>query len=139
MHPRLYLHSRYSFALSNDTPKADMAGGCVDRLGVACGGTVTPAVVRCAEMGAALDHLAGNLDVRLAGIVACGLGASAGVFRDTAGFRRIGLMLLGVPVGGPLPDIADHVVNAIAVWRERGDRRCALEAVVVQVLPRKFT
>src|SRR5260370_634178 len=128
------LHSRYSFPFSDHTPKSDMAGGCVDRLGVACGGTVTPAVIRCAEMGAALDHLAGNFDVGLAGIVACGLSAPARIFRNAAGLRRIGLMLLGVPVGGPFPDVADHVVNAIAVWRERGDRRCALEAVVVQVL-----
>src|SRR6266704_7073866 len=111
MHPRLYLHSRYSFALSNDTPKSDMAGGGVDCLGVACGGTVTPAVIRRAEMGAALDHLAGNPDVRLGGIVACGLGASAGVFRDTAGLWRIGLMLPGVPVGGPFPAVANHVVT----------------------------
>src|SRR6266700_6172500 len=106
------VHSR---APPLDTAESKMAGGCVDRLGVPRGGTVTPAVIRRAKMRATLDHLAGNLDVRLAGIVACGLGASAGVFGDTAGLRRIGLMLLGVPVGGQLPDIADHVVDPVVI------------------------
>ena len=44
-----------------------------------------------------------------------------------------------IPIGGPFPDIADHVVQAVAVRRERGDGRCALEAVRAKVLPRKFT
>src|SRR5258705_10475553 len=98
-----------------------MAGGSVDRLGVARGGTVTTAIIRCAQMRAALDHLARNFDAGLPGIVTCGLGAAARVLRNAAGFRRVGFMLLRVPVGGPFPDVADHVVNAIAVRRERRD------------------
>src|SRR5207244_12477990 len=102
-----------SFPVSEDTSKPDMAGGCIDRLGVPRGGTVTAAVIRRAQVRAALDDLAGNLDVRLAGIVTRCFRAAAWVFRDAAGFGRIGLVLLCVPVGGPLPDVADHVVNAI--------------------------
>ena len=37
-------------------------------------------------------------------------------------------------VGRPLPDISDHVVDSIAVWRKRSDRRCVLKAVLLQVL-----
>src|SRR5450432_2238915 len=116
-----------------------MAGGSVDCLGVPRGGTVTPAVIRRAKVRAALDDLAGNLDVRLARIVARALSATARVFRYAAGFRRVGFVLLGVPVGGPFPGIADHVVNAVSVWRERGDRRRPLKAVVVQVVSGKIT
>src|SRR5580765_5008407 len=45
------------------------------------------------------------------------------IFRNAAGFRRIGLVLGREPVTGPLPDIADHVVGAIAVRRKRRHRR----------------
>ncbi len=44
-----------------------MAGRRVDRLGMARGGTVTPAIIRRAEMRAALQHLAWNADVRQGG------------------------------------------------------------------------
>ena len=110
----------------------------VSMLGMARGGTIAPAVIRRAQMRAALDDLAGDFDVGLTGIVARGLGAAARVFRNAAGFWSIGLVLLGVPVGSPFPDIADHVVNAIAVRRERRDRRGPLVTIVVQVLPGKF-
>src|SRR6267154_5325170 len=60
--------SVFSVPVSDHTPKPEMAGGCIDRLGVARGGTVAPAVVRRTEMRAALDHLAGDLDIGLGGI-----------------------------------------------------------------------
>jgi hypothetical protein len=43
----------------------------------------------------------------------------------------------GIPVGRPFPDVADHVVNSIAVRRERRHRRRALIAVEGQVLARE--
>src|SRR4051812_8621417 len=55
---------------SCDTSKADVAGGRVDRLCVARGGSVAAAVVRRAQMRAALDHLAWNPDVGKTSIVA---------------------------------------------------------------------
>src|SRR3954447_7841433 len=111
-----------SFSVSDHAPKPDMAGGCVDRLGMTRGRAVTAAVIRRAEMRPALEHLAGNLDIRLTGVIACCLGSAAGVFRNATSFRRVGFVLLGVPVGGPFPGIADHVVNAVSVRREGGDR-----------------
>src|SRR5260370_33413769 len=90
-------------------------------------------------MGTALDDLAGYLDIRQAGIVACILSAAPGVFRDATGLWCVGGVFRCIPVGGPFPDVADHVVNVVTVRRERGDGRRALEAVFTQVLPRKFT
>ena len=42
-----------------------------------------------------------------------------------------------VPVGRPFPDVADHVVEAVAVRRKRPDRRGALVAVRREVLVRE--
>src|SRR5215212_3738353 len=118
---RYWTSSLVSFA-SDHTPKSDMTGGCVDCLGVACRRTITPAVIWGAEMRAAFDNLPRNFDVGQAGIVAVDLSAAARIFRNAAGFWGIGLVLLRVPVRGPFPDVADHVVNAVAVWPKRRDR-----------------
>ena len=83
---------------AHDTAKPDVAGGCVDRFGVARGGTVAAAIVRRAKVRAALDYLAGNFDIRLAGVVTCSLSAAARIFGNAAGFRRIGVVLLSKPV-----------------------------------------
>src|SRR6185437_2964478 len=97
-----------------------MAGRRIDGFSVARGWTVSAAVIWRAKVRATLENLAGNFDVRLARIVAVRFAATARVLRNAAGLRRIGLVLCAVPVDGPFPDIADHVVEAITVWRERG-------------------
>src|SRR5215472_3124497 len=86
-------------------------------------------------MGPALHDLAGN---------ACGIspvdalqtvvifGSAAPVGAAAAGVIADGVP--GVPVRRPLPDVADHVVQAVAVGRERADRRGPLVAVVLRVL-----
>src|SRR4051812_36024673 len=43
-----------------------------------------------------------------------------------------------IPVAAPLPDVAGHVVQAIAVWRKRLDGRGAHVAVGRRVLVRKL-
>src|SRR5262245_40763259 len=43
------------------------------------------------------------------------------------------------PVGGPFPDVADHVVEPMVVGGKRSDRGRALIAVLRQVLPGKLT
>src|SRR5690242_17305932 len=106
-----------------------MARRGVDRLGVPRGRSIAAAIIRRAEMRAALQDLARNLDRRLARIVAGVLAPAARVLRDAAGLFGVGLMPRGVPIGGPLPDIADHVVEPVPVGRKGPDRRGALVAV----------
>src|ERR1700740_858745 len=62
----------------------------------------------------------------------------ARIFREAAGLRRVGLVLWREPIGGPFPDVADHVVDAVAVRRKRLHRRGAREAVGAQILVRKI-
>src|SRR5712672_4362516 len=106
---------------------------------MARGRAVTAAIVRRAQVRAALKHLAWNPDIRLTRVVARGLGSAARIFRNATRLRRIGFVLLRIPIGRPFPDIAEHVVQAVAVSRERGDRRRALESVCAKVLAWKFT
>src|SRR3954454_13768442 len=120
-------------AFSPDTAEAEMTCRCVDLLGVASCRPIASAVVRRAQVRAALDDLARDPDVRRGRLVAAVLAPAARVLRDAAGFRRVAFVLLRVPVGGPFPDVADHVVDAMAVRRERGDWGRPLEAVAVRV------
>src|SRR6266852_9886691 len=103
------------------------------------GRTIAATVVGSAEMRAALKYLARNPDIRLTRVVARGLGPAARVFRNAARLRRIGFMLLRIPIGRPFPDIADHVVQAVAIGRECGDGRSAFEAVCCEILVREIT
>src|SRR5580700_7603401 len=58
------------FPFPDDTAKADMAGRGVDRLGVARRRAVAAAIIRCAEVRAALQNLAWNANVGLARVMA---------------------------------------------------------------------
>src|SRR5687768_13351057 len=88
----------------------------VDGLGLARRRPVTEAIARGTEMRAALDHPALETVSRR--------GTAASVRRR-----------LTERVARPLPHVAGHVVQAIAVGRERPDRGRALVAVGEQVLP----
>src|SRR5215207_9442621 len=125
-------------AFSPDAAEAEMTCRCVDLLGVASRRSIASAVVRRAQVRAALDDLARDPDVCRGRVVAAVLASAAWVLRDAAGFRRVALVLLRVPVDRPFPDIADHVVDAMTVRRERGHRRGPLEAVAVRILARKL-
>src|SRR5262245_28378938 len=116
----------------------DVAGRRVDRLRIAGGRPVAPAIVGRAQVRSALEHLPGNPDIRLARIVALRLAPAARVVGNAARAERLGLVLGPVPVGGPFPHVADHVVDAVSVWREGVDRRRALIAVGEEILPRKL-
>src|SRR6266550_673034 len=119
--------------------ESEVAGGCIDRLGMTRRRPVATAVVWRAQMGAALDHLAWNTDAGLTGIMAIFFVAAARIFRNTARLRRIGFVSGGVPVRRPFPDIADHVVDAVTIRRKRRHWRGALKAIRVQILPRELT
>src|SRR6266568_9661441 len=118
--------------------KSEMACGCIDRFGMPRCRSIAAAIVRRAQMRAALDHLAGDRHVGLAGIVATLLAPPARVLGNAARLRRIGLMPGCVPVRRPFPDIADHVVQAVAVGREGFHRRGALVAILIEILEWKF-
>jgi hypothetical protein len=46
---------------------------------------------------------------------------------------------MSIPIAGPLPDVADHVVEAIAVGLEAADRRGPGVAILVRVVDREDT
>src|SRR5262245_52437968 len=94
----------------------------IDRLRMSRSGAIATAVIRRAQMRAAFDDLARDLDVGLARIVAALLAPAARILWDAAGLRRVGLVLRGIPVRRPFPDIADHVVKAVSVRRKCPDR-----------------
>src|SRR5436190_973742 len=111
-----------------------MARRRIMRLRVTRRRAVPAAIVRRAQVRAAFNYFSRYPDLGLAWIKACSLRPAAGVFGYAARFRRIGLVLLRIPVGRPFPDVADHVEKAVAVGRERRYRRSALEAVFIKVL-----
>ena len=116
--------------------EADMAHAGVHHLRVARSRPVAPAVARRAEEGAALHHLAGDADGGLARdrsyLPSPGRAGSAGAQQ---GLRGIGRVPGGEPIGGPLPDIAGHLVQPVAIGREGAHRAGALEPVAGEVAP----
>ncbi len=95
-------------------PRCEIEG--VDRLRHACGRAVAAAVVRRAEMRAALGHLARDLHVGLARVEALFARRAAWVSRSAA--RAVDRRMLLVPVRRPLPDIAGHVEEVRSRWPE---------------------
>ena len=59
---------------------------------MARGRAIAPAIIGRAETRAAFRHLARDPDLRLAGIIASGLGFVARIYRDTAGLRHVDWM-----------------------------------------------
>src|SRR5215469_5024098 len=108
----LSLFSLMICSLSYDATKTNVACGRIHRFGVARRRAVTAAVVRRAEMRAAFEDLAWDFDFRQTRIVAVLLTSAARIVRDATRFRRVGLMFGRPPIRGPLPDVADHVVEA---------------------------
>src|SRR3954470_21401294 len=90
-------------------------------------------------MRAAFQNPARNPDPGLAGSVALVLAAAARVLGNAARLHRVVRMLRRVEVARPFPDVADHVVEAVAVGREGGDGGGALITVETRVLERKGT
>src|SRR6478672_1835612 len=87
--PRLPLRTLLA---PHDATKPKMTCRCVDRFGVARGGTIAAAIVRRAQMRAAFDHLARDFDVGQPGVETCFLRSAPRIFRDAACFLRVSLM-----------------------------------------------
>src|SRR5262245_27133424 len=91
--------------------ETEVAGGAVRGVGGACGDAVADAVGVVTQEGAAADD-AGGAGERSGGVGARGDAVPGGV----------------EPVGGPLPHVAHHVVQAVAIGREGVDRAGAVVA-----------
>src|SRR5262245_39264629 len=87
-------------------------------------------------MRAALHDFARDLDRRHVGIVAF---VSVAAFGVEACATRLGaLLVLLVPICGPLPHVAGHVVEPVAIGRETSYRRSPLKTILLQILPGEF-
>src|SRR5579859_1030022 len=110
-----------SARLAHDASKSDVTGRGVSRLALSCGRAEAQAVIGSAEMRSAFHHLQMTALVRR--------------LTMTAGF--LGIMARCIGRGSPLPDVADHVVKPVTIWRESIDGRRAFVAVLGEVLERK--
>ena len=92
-----------------------MACGCIDGLRIARRRAVTSAIVGCAERRTALDYLARDTWSWKGRIVVLRFSYAARVMRRAT--RLAGTMGVtgGIPILGPLPDFAGHVVEAVPV------------------------
>src|SRR5262245_46783877 len=88
-------------------------------------------------MRSAFHDLARNRDGRHGRIKALVALSAFGVKARAA--RVIDLAVLLIPIGGPLPHVAGHIVETITVGRKTAYRRRALETIFFKVLPGKFT
>src|SRR6516162_1800109 len=100
--------------IPDDAAETDMACRRIDRLRMARRRAIAPAIIGRAEMRAAFEHLARDPDLGLAWVITVSFNAAARIGRDAAGLRCVGRMPGRIPVTRPLPDIADHVVKAVA-------------------------
>ena len=105
----------------------------VDRLPLSRGRSIAQAIVRCAEVRAALDHAARH---RLTG--KCLGRGDPWISWHAARALHLVRVSCREPVGRPLPDVPGHLEEAVAVRLEARDRRGALVAVELQVLPREL-
>src|SRR3954471_9994717 len=129
----------HALVLSRPDDAAEAEVGCtrIDRLRHPRRWAVAAAVVRRAQVRAALHRFAGNAGVGQLGIVTSLPVPTPGAVDGAAGMR--GLRMRLVPVPGPLPDVADHVVQPVAVGWERAHRCGPLVPVLLEVPDRKFT
>src|SRR5262245_45638974 len=96
-----------------------MTGRGINRLGHAGGRAIAPAVIGGAQERSALHHLARNPDLGLPRVETVVAAGTPWILQRAAGALDPGMLL--IPVGGPLPDIAGHVVEAVTVRLERSD------------------
>src|SRR5918997_890909 len=120
---------------SRYAPEPDMRSGGIYRLPLARRRPVAQAVVRRAQVRAALDHLVRDVRSWLPDRVAPLRGIDPRISRNAAGLRRRVRAARRKIVRGPLPHVARCVVEPVAGRRERLYRRGPLVAVGLEVLP----
>src|SRR5262245_29113676 len=89
-------------------------------------------------MRPALEDFTWNLYLRLTQIVAFAFFCAARIARNTTGLLLFFRVLRFIPICGPLPDVADHVIDSMAVRRICTNGRCSFVSVFTSVLPWKF-
>ena len=78
---------------------------------------ITPAVVRRTQVRAAFDNFSRDLD-RVARIAAVLRASASRILRDATRLGDVGRVLGHVPIDRPFPHVADHVGQAVSVWRK---------------------
>src|SRR5215510_13732600 len=120
----------------HNTAEAEVTGRSIDRLGHPGCWPVAPAVVRRAQEGPALHHLARDLYLWHARVIAVLPLPALRIDAAAAGMRELAVLL--VPVCRPLPDVARHVKQPVPIRPERPHWRRALVPIGPQVLPGKL-
>src|SRR5437016_3027280 len=110
-----------SFRPARDATKPNVAGGGVNRLTLARRRPIAQAVVGRTQMGSAFHHPTNGRTVAF--------DRHATGFLDGFGARR------REEASGPLPHVADHVMESIAVGGKSIDGRGAFVSVELEVLP----
>ena len=99
--------------------------------------SVTPAVIRRAQIRTALHHFSRNQNFRCPRINTRLAPGTARIVKRAA--RSLDELVVLIPVRRPFPHIAGHFVEAIAVGRESTDWRRPLVPVFQKVLPGELT
>src|SRR5215510_2417517 len=127
---------------SNDAAESKVAHGRLDRLRRAGGRPIAMAVVRSAQVRAALDNhprevLPGTAHV-VTGVRRRHTRVEPRPARAAAGVHDRLRMPRRIEIARPFPDVAGDVMQAVTVWREGPDGGRALVLVEQQVLPREL-
>ena len=88
----------------------------IDRFWISCSRTVASTVVRGTEERPTFEYLTRFLLLgRCFAVVAISFGATFRIFGSAASFGRVFWMALLIPIISPFPNIANHIVEAIAI------------------------
>src|SRR3954471_15786740 len=102
---------------ARDAAKTDVARRRVDRFGEARGGAVAPAIVRRTEKRSAFQDLPRDAYARRVAVDALAASSTPWISWVATSDRRCRGMARAVPIGGPLPYVANHIVQPETIRR----------------------
>src|SRR5690242_14127475 len=97
-----------------------MTGRCINWLGHTRSRSISPAVIGRAKERPTFHDLATHLHPRKARVVTLVELSTSRIDTSATGIDEF--PVFQIPITGPLPNIACHVVQPIAVWWKRTDR-----------------
>src|SRR5262245_33158159 len=113
-----------------------MTRRCVDRLPHSRSGPIPLTIIRRAKIRPAFHDLSWDPDTTQPRIITP---FTFGPLRvDVAAARPVRLVVLLIPIGRPLPDISNHVVESIPIRRKRSNRRRPFKPVLDEVFDWEF-